>query len=148
MNVYELPTETKAATGYTHKVILDHNDMTTAADNTAQTITLLTLPADSIVTDAATHLVTSFQLAGTTAYNSNTIVVGVAGTTDQLIASQQINANGTPVTTRRFNSTTPVAYTASTPIIATVASMASYDLLELTSGEIHVFLAVNDLNKL
>ena len=148
MNVYELPTETKAATGYTHKVILDHNDLTTAADNTAQTITLLTLPADSIVTDAATHLVTSFQLAGTTAYNSNTIVVGVAGTTDQLIASQQINANGTPVTTRRFNSTTPVAYTASTAIIATVASMASYDLLELTSGEIHVFLAVNDLNKL
>jgi hypothetical protein len=148
MKVFELPAETKGATGYTHKVVLDHTDLTTAADNTAQTITLITLPADSIVTDAATHLVTSFQLTGTTAYNSNTIVVGVSGTTDQLIASQQINTNGTPVTTRRFNSTTPVAYTASTPIIATVASMASYDLLELNAGEIHVFLAVNDLNKL
>jgi len=148
MKVFELPTETKAATGYTHKVVLDHTDLTTATDNTAQTITLITLPADSIVTDAATHLVTSFQLTGTSAYNSNTIQVGVSGTTDQLIASQQINTNGTPVTSRRFNSNTPVGYTASTPIIATVASMASHDLLELNAGEIHVFLAVNDLNKL
>jgi hypothetical protein len=148
MKVYELPTETKAATGYTHKVVITEASLTQGTDNTAQTLTLLTLPADSIITDAATHLVTPFQLTGTTAYNSNTIVVGVSGTTDQLIASQQINANGTPVTTRRFNSNTPVAYTASTPIIATVASMASYDLLELNAGEIHVFLAVNDLNKL
>jgi hypothetical protein len=148
MKVYELPTETKAATGYTYKIVLDHPDLTTAADNTAQTITLLTLPADTIVRDAATHLVTPFQLTGTTAYNSNTIQVGVSGTLDQLIASQQINANGSPVTSRRFNADNPIGYTASTPIIATVASMASYDLLELNAGEIHIFLAVNDLNKL
>jgi len=146
MKTYELPAETKAATGYTHKVVLTHNALTTSADNTAQTLTLLTLPADSIVKDVATHLVTPFQLTGTTAYNSNTIVVGVSGTTDAFVASQQINANGTPVTARRFNSNTPLAYTASTPIIATVASMASYDLLELNAGEIHIFLSVVDLN--
>jgi hypothetical protein len=148
MQAFELPAETKAATGYTHKVVIDHTDLTNGTDAASQTITLITLPADSIVTDAATHLVTSFQLTGTSAYNSNTIQIGVSGTTDQLIASQQINTNGTPVTSRRFNSNTPVGYTASTPIIATVASMASYDLLELNAGEIHVFLAVNDLNKL
>lgn len=146
MRTFELPAETKAATGYTHKVVLTHNALTQSADNTAQTLTLLTLPADSIVKDVATHLVTPFQLTGTTAYNSNTIVVGVAGTTDAFIASQQINANGTPVNVRRFNSNTPLAYTASTPIIATVASMASYDLLELNAGEIHIFLSVVDLN--
>lgn len=148
MRVFELPIETKASTGFTHKVTLSHTALTTSADNTAQTLTLLTLPADSIIKDAATHLVTPFQLTGTTAYNSNTIVVGVAGTTDQLIASQQINANGTPVTARRFNSNTPVVYAASTPIIATVASMASYDLAELDAGEIHIFLSVVDLNNL
>jgi hypothetical protein len=148
LKTFELPYETKAATGYTHKIVLDHTDLTTAADNTAQTITLITLPADTIVKDAATHLVTSFQLTGTTAYNSNTIQVGVSGTTDQLIASQQINTNGTPVTSRRFAADNPIGYTASTPIIATVASMASYDLLELNAGEIHIFLAVVDLNKL
>lgn len=146
MKTYELPAETKAATGYTHKVVLTHNALTQSADNTSQTLTLLTLPADSIVKDVATHLVTPFQLTGTTAYNSNTIVVGVAGTTDAFIASQQINANGTPVNVRRFNSNTPLAYTASTPIIATVASMAAYDLLELNAGEIHIFLSVVDLN--
>jgi hypothetical protein len=89
-----------------------------------------------------------YEIKAATGYNSNTIQVGVSGTLDQLIASQQINANGTPVTARRFNSNTPVAYTASTPIIATVASMASYDLLELNAGEIHIFLAVVDLNKI
>jgi hypothetical protein len=148
MRTFELPYEIKAATGYTHKVVITEASLTQGTDNTAQTLTLLTLPADTIVTDAATHLVTPFQLTGTTAYNSNTIQVGVSGTLDQLIASQQINANGTPVTARRFNSNTPVAYTASTPIIATVASMASYDLLELNAGEIHIFLAVVDLNKI
>lgn len=146
MKVYELPAETKAATGFTHKAVITHTSLTEAADNTAQTLTLLTVPADSIITNAATHLVTPFQLSGTTAYNSNTVVVGISGTTNQLIASQQVNANGTPVTTRIFNSTAPVAYTAATPIIATVASMASYDLAELNAGELHVFLSVVDLN--
>lgn len=146
MRVFELPAETKAATGYTHKVVLTHNALTESADNTAQTLTLLTVPANSIITDAATRLVTPFQRTGTAAYNSNTIVVGIAGTTNQLLASQQVNANGTPVTAARFNSNTPVVYTASTPIIATVASMASYDLAELDAGEIHIFLAVVDLN--
>jgi hypothetical protein len=148
MRTYELPYEIKAATGYTHKVVITEASLTQGTDNTAQTLTLLTLPADSIIKDAAAHLVTPFQLTGTTAYNSNTIQVGVSGTLDQLIASQQINANGNPVTARRFNSSNPVAYTASTPIIATVASMASYDLLELNAGEIHIFLAVVDLNRI
>ena len=148
MKTYELPAETKAATGFTHKVVITHASLTEAADNTAQTLTLLTLPADSIITNAATHLVTSFQKTGTSAYNTNTLVVGVSGTTNQLIASQQINTNGTPVNVRIFNSTAPIAYTASTPIIATVASVASYDLAELDAGEVHIFLSVVDLNKI
>ena len=36
MKTYELPAETKAATGYTHKVIITHSDLTEAAANTAQ----------------------------------------------------------------------------------------------------------------
>ena len=148
MQVYELPNETKAATGFTHKVVITHTSLTEATDNTAQTLTLLTLPADSIITNAASHLVTAFQKTGTTAYNSNTLVVGISGTTNQLIASQQLNTNGTVATTRIFNSTAPIAYTSSSPIIATVASMASYDLAELDAGEVHVFLSVVDLNKI
>ncbi len=142
MRTFELPAETQAATGFTHKVVISHNALTEAADNTAQTLTLLTAPANSIIKDAALFLSTPFQRTGTSAYNSNTIVVGIAGTTNQLLASTQINANGTPVTAARFNSNTPVVYTAATPIIATVASMASYDLAELDAGEVEIFLSL------
>lgn len=148
MRVFELPIETKASTGFTHKITLDHTDLTNSTDAASQTITLLTVPARSIIKDAATNLVTPFQLTGTAAYNSNTIVVGISGTTNQLIASQQINANGTPVNNRVFNSTAPVAYASSTDLIATVASMASYDLAELDAGEIHIFLSVAQLGNL
>jgi hypothetical protein len=143
MRTFELPAETQAATGFTHKTVISHNALVEAADNTAQTLTLLTAPANSIIKDAALFLPTPFQRTGTTAYNSNTIVVGIAGTTNQLLASTQINANnGTPVTAARFNSNTPIVYTSATPIIATVASMASYDLAELDAGEVEIFLSL------
>ena len=149
INAFELPAETKAATGFTHKIVFDHTDLTTAADNTAQVLTLLTVPARSIIRDAAIHVVTPLELAGTTAYNSNNVSVGITGTLEQLVANTQSNANsGSLVRAARFASNTPVLYTAATPIVANVASMASYDLLELTAGEIHVFLDVVTLTNL
>jgi hypothetical protein len=45
-------------------------------------------------------------------------------------------------------STTPHAYVAATAVVAKFASMASYDLLELNAGEIHIFLEVAQLDTL
>jgi hypothetical protein len=134
--------------GYNYRFVIDHTDLTTAADNTAQDITLITLPAYSVVLSAATYLKTPFQKTGTSAYNSNLLIVGDSGDTDRLIASQQLNVNGTEVLAKAQASTIPFAYEAATAVVANFASMASYDLLELDAGEVHIFLEVAQLDAL
>ena len=134
--------------GFNYRFVIDHTDLTTATDNTAQDITLITLPAYSVVISAATYLKTPFQKTGTSAYNSNLLIVGDSGDTDRLIASQQLNVNGTEVLAKAQASTIPYAYEAATAIVANFASMASYDLLELDAGEVHIFLEVAQLDAL
>jgi hypothetical protein len=133
--------------GYNYRFVIDHTDLTEATDNTAQNITLITLPANSVIKSAATYLKTPFQKTGTSAYNSNVLIVGDAGDTDRCIASQQLNVNGTEVLAQAHNAL-PFAYVAATPIVANFASMASYDLAELDAGEVHIFLEVVQLNAL
>jgi hypothetical protein len=134
--------------GFNYRFVITHEDLTEAADNTAQDITLITLPAYSVVKSAATYLKTPFQLVGTTAYNSNTVIVGDSADDNRYIASQQINVNGTEVLAQAQASTTPFANVAATAVVAKFASMASYDLLELDAGEIHIFLEVAELDSL
>lgn len=135
--------------GYNYRFVIDHTDLTTSADNTAQDITLITLPANSVVKSAATYLKTPFELVGTTAYNSNTVIVGDATDDNRFITSQQINDNGTPVLAKaNANDTTPHAYPTATAVVAKFASMAAYDLAELDAGEIHIFLEVSQLDTL
>ena len=69
--------------GFNYRFVIDHTDLTTSTDNTAQDITLITLPAYSVVMSAATYLKTPFQKTGTSAYNSNLLIVGDSGDTDQ-----------------------------------------------------------------
>jgi hypothetical protein len=135
--------------GYNYRFVIDHTDLTTSADNTAQDITLITLPANSVVKSVATYLKTPFEETATTAYNSNTVIVGDAGDTARLIASQQINDNGTPVLAKAQDVTkVPHAYPASTAVVAKFASMAAYSLADLDAGEIHIFLEVAQLDSL
>jgi hypothetical protein len=134
--------------GYNYRFVIDHTDLTTSADNTAQDITLITLPANSVVKSAATYLKTPFEKTGTAAYNSNALIVGDSGDTDRIIASQQLNVNGTEILAKAHASTTPFAYVAATAIVANFASMAAYDLAELDAGEVHIFLEVAQLDTL
>jgi len=134
--------------GYNFRFVIDHTDLTNATDAAAQDITLITLPANSVVKSAATYLKTPFQLTGTVAYNSNALIVGDSGDTDRIIASQQLNVNGTEILAKAHASTTPFAYVAATAIVANFASMAAYDLAELDAGEVHIFLEVAQLDTL
>jgi hypothetical protein len=61
MQVYELPNETKAATGFTHKAIVTHVDLTESTADTDQTIALLSVVAGDVVQKAAFQLVTAFK---------------------------------------------------------------------------------------
>lgn len=134
--------------GFNYRFVIDHPDLTVSADNTAQDITLITLPAFSVVMRAATYLKTPFQLIGTTAYNSNVLQVGDAADPDRYITAQQLNVNGTEVLAKAQASTTPFAYETATAVVANFASMASYDLAELNAGEVHIFLEVAHLDQL
>jgi hypothetical protein len=53
MKTYELPAETKAATGLTHKAIVTHVDLTEATADNDQTIALLSVVAVDVVEKAA-----------------------------------------------------------------------------------------------
>jgi hypothetical protein len=69
MQVYELPNETKAATGFTHKAIVTHVDLTESTADTDQTIALLSVVAGDVVQKAAFQLVTAFSDASDAAFN-------------------------------------------------------------------------------
>ena len=145
MKVYELPAETKAATGYTHKVIITHDDLTTATANTAQTIELLSVAAGDVVNTAAVKVVTAFSDASDTAYNTTTLIVGDDGTTNRFVTSQELNVNGTEVLYKAATNTAPHAYTAANTVDAVFGSMAAKSLSDIDAGEVHVFLGVNKL---
>ena len=134
--------------GYNYRFVITHEDLTTAADNTAQDITLITLPAYSVVKSAATYLKTPFQLVGTTAYDNNVLIVGDSGNDDRYIASQQVNVNGTEILAQAQASTTPFANVAATAVVAKFASMAAYSLADLDAGEVHIYLEVAQLDSL
>ena len=145
MKVYELPAETKAATGYTHKVIITHNDLTMATANTVQTIELLSVAAGDVVNTAAVKVVTAFSDASDTAYNTTTLIVGDDGTTNRFVTSQELNVNGTEVLYKAATNTAPHAYTAANTVDAVFGSMAAKSLSDIDAGEVHVFLGVNKL---
>jgi len=149
MDTYTFRSNQEARRSFTHKFVITSADLTESTDNTAQDVTLLTVPANSLVLAAATYLKTPFQKTGTSAYNSNALIVGDADDTARLIASQQLIVNGTEVLAKaQVQSKVPYAYEAATAIKANVASMAAYDLAELDAGELHIFLEVVDLDSL
>jgi hypothetical protein len=134
--------------GYNYRFVITPSDLTETTDNTAQDITLVTLPAYSVVKSAATYLKTPFKQSDDGSYNSNTVIVGDAADDNRYIASQQINENGSEVLAQAQASTTPFANTAATAVVAKFASMASYSLADLDTGEIHIFLEVAQLDSL
>jgi hypothetical protein len=135
--------------GYNYRFVIDHTDLTTSADNTAQDITLITLPANSVVKSAATYLKTPFKETAAAAYNNNVLIVGDSGDTARFIASQQVNENGTEILAKAQDVTkVPHAYATATAVVAKFASMAAYSLADLDAGEVHIFLEVAQLDSL
>lgn len=134
---------------FTHKFVVTHADLTEATANTAQDVTLITLPAYSVVKSGATYLKTAFSDASDTAFNTTALIVGDSGDTDRIIASQELNVNGSEVLAKASAvSSIPYAYVAATAIKANFASMADKALADLDGGELHIFLEVAQLDTL
>ena len=153
MKVYELPYESKAAFGYTHKVILDHNDLTDTDD--AQTINLIPVVAGTAVKSAATRLVSVFD-SSDAATITTTVEIGHDDTTPDpsaFIASQELNPSGTEVFYKVNPSTTPYVMEAGTTaspkyIQAAFACTSGDSLADHNTGELEVFLEIVDVNAL
>jgi hypothetical protein len=148
MQVYELPNETKAATGFTHKAIVTHVDLTESTADTDQTIALLSVVAGDVVQKAAYQLVTAFSDASDAAFNDTQVQVGDGNDTDEYIAATQVNQNGTKVLFAANVNTVPFAYTAADTVDLLVESMTAKSLSNLDAGEIHIYLAVTKLTSL
>ena len=151
MKAFELPAETKSATGFTHKFIVDHVDLTTTTAATAQTIDLLDLPVGTVVNKVAYKLVTAFEDASDSAYNDTDFSVGETGDVDEFIDETEVNKNGTEIsysagfTFTDAACTLPRAYTSASKLTATFAGMAAKSLSDLDAGEIHVYASVTKL---
>jgi hypothetical protein len=147
MKTYELPAETKAATGFTHKVIITHDDLTDT--DAAQTLNLIPVTAGTVVKSAATRLVTAFD-SSDAATISTTVEIGHNDTSadpNAFIESQQVNTSGTPVSYKVNPAATPFAFVAGTAaspkyIQAAVACTAEDSLADHNAGEIHVYLQI------
>ena len=150
MKTYELPAETKAATGFTHKVILTHDDLTDADD--AQTINLIPVVAGTVVKSAATKVVTDFD-SSDAATITTTVQIGHNDTSadpDEFIASQELNPSGT-VVDYKVEATVPYVFDAGTSaspkyIQAAFACTSGDSLAAHTQGELHVYLQIVSLS--
>jgi len=153
MKVYELPYESKAAFGYTHKVILDHNDLTDTDD--AQTINLIPVVAGTVVKAAATNMTSVFDSSDADTITT-TVKIGHDDTTaddDAFITSQELNPSGTEVFYKVNPAATPfvfVAGTAASPkyIQAAFACTTGDSLAAHNTGELEVFLHIANVNAL
>jgi len=146
MTAFELPANTKAATGFTHKVVVTHTDITESAADTDQTIALLSVAAGDVVEKAAYKLVTAFSDASDAAFNDTKVQVGDGTDTDEYIAATQVNLNGNEVLFAANVNTVPFAYTAADTVDLLVESMSAKSLSNLDAGEIHIYLAVTKLS--
>ena len=146
MKTYELPAETKAATGFTHKSVVTHEDLTLTTADADQTIALLSVVAGDVVEKAAYKLVTAFSDASDSALNDTKVQVGDGTDTDEYIAATQVNVNGTEVLFAANVNTVPFAYTAADTVDLLVESMTAKSLSNIDAGEIHIYLAVTKLS--
>lgn len=135
--------------GFNHRFVITASDLTESTDNTAQDITLITLPAGTVVKQAAYFLKTPMADDSDSALNTTTLIVGDSGDTDRYINSSELNVNGTEVIAGASDgSKVPHAYATATAVVAKFGSMAAKDLASVDVGEISIYLETADLTAL
>lgn len=126
MKIYSLVLEEQAAAGGANvRVEVTHADLTEATANTAQTLALLTVDAKMAVRLVKAVLVTPFKDASDAAFNTTPITVGDGSDVDRLLASMEMNVNGSEVLLKPGPVTAasaPAAPAAVTAVVATAAA--------------------------
>ncbi|RME72850.1 MAG: hypothetical protein D6781_01575 [Verrucomicrobia bacterium] len=147
MQVFPLSLEEQAA-GFSHKVVIKHDDLTETSAGAAQVIQAVGVNPGDLVVACAARVVTAFKDASDAAFNTTAVTVGDGGDPDRFLASQETNANGSTVTAKGGANTTPYAYTAADTIDVTVNSQTGKALANIDTGELHIFLKIIPLASL
>jgi len=146
MKTYELPIETKASTGFTHKVILTNADFTAAA--ATQTFSLLPVAAGSVISNAAHKLVTPLVSSDATLVSA-AYTLGNTATATSIMSSTEVLGTATEVVNKAMTVTAPVAITAADQFVVAAFTATTAKLLSsVTAGEIHIYLQVVDTNEI
>lgn len=132
-NFVVLDNDSRASTGFSHKIVVTAADVSGAAAFSADDtllLTLCTLPATSIVTTAAARVVTAFTDAVVA-----TLAVGLGADVDAVV--DEFNPNAASV--QKFVGTGSTAATA-TALVLNVVPESGADLNNTAAGELHIFL--------
>jgi len=151
MKIRPLSVQEAAASGCTHSVKIDSDDLTETTNNTAQTISLLPVVNGSVVKYGGYFLKTPFQDASDAALNDTAIEIGDGVVNGRYLGSSQVNENGTEITagfTPNSKATAPHAYVAGDNVDIIFGSMAAKALNDIDTGEIHVFLSLYNFKDL
>lgn len=141
MNFLRLTPEETAASGYTHKWVLTHEDLTEGTDNTAQELTLCALNFGDVVSQRmSVQVVTAFS-GGSVA--TCTAQIGVTGTADQFLGASSIMEAAYTCYVPAATVTDYCTPSGGTNLIATFTPDENHDLEDLTAGELHIFAAIS-----
>ena len=120
-------------------VEIEHTDLTEATAATAQALTPFTTKAGETVQLMRSEIVVPFEDTADSANNTVPVTAGDAGSANRLLASQEVNVNGTEVHTK-VGTGTQYAPTSDTPVTVTFgAPAAGKTLAALNKGVLRLF---------
>lgn len=148
---YKLSAEQFAANGgFTDLFILTHADLTQAADNTDQAITLDALAFGDVVGyHALIEIVTAFDAAAVSADNALTVSLGVTGALTQIIGASALAAAGAGTAAKTGYGTAAggAAYVTPTGGKDLIANFDITDadgaLVDYSAGEIRIWVNIS-----
>lgn len=147
MDIIKLLAEETRESGFTHKAVITHADLTETATGTAQVLAPINVVNGSMVTKVAARLDTAFKNTGDAAFNTTAITVGDGGSANRFLASMELNENGTEILAKEGTGTLFV-YTATDTVDVTFNSQTGKALNDLNTGKVTVFFSVVKLGDL
>lgn len=146
LDVQVLPTDTKAASGFTHGAKVTWDDLN-ASDNSLTTLTLMTIPTNAYIDRVAFYIDEGFTNTVTAGTNL-ALTIGITGTTNRFFGSNCIDgasiqvANGFTVWMLSTNLLVPYkSTTAAVNLLATFGSTGS-TVDNYTAGKLRILWRV------
>ena len=149
MTITPLSNEERLSTGFSHKVVITHADLTDT--DTAQDLTLATLTEGQFTTRTGYKLITDFASANGTGL---TVSIGNGSSATVYQAAKELQATEVDywfsqlVTAPPTGAADQVGETEAVLARFTTSGGTSPTLAEYTAGEVHIFLGVTDVKKL